>query len=460
MNALAAELGLSGADLLRYQAANAQGIKAVEAGNPGGAIAFYEEALRIKPEPHVYSNLGDALARAGRFDDAVAAFERAIEMDPEYDQPHYNLGVVYDQRGDYAASRAHYLEALRRRVTAAALNNVANAEVRLLKPREAERHYRAAIKQGFNDARWNLSLCHMMLGKWEEAWDNYEFRPQMAEMYNRVTRWRGEDLKGKTLLVVSEQGLGDSVYVLRYVPLLRKMGASLVLVVDEPLKRLVEAMLADSEPELPPVQVIAKGAPVNVGFHFETLAMSIPGYVTPDGCGPSAPYLKARGVRLPEGGFNVGLCWNGSTVVGHPAERNIPLKLLRPLADIEGVRLVSLQKGGGVDEIEECGFELHDAMGGVRDLYDTACVISSLDLVISVDTLIPHLAGALGKPVWLMNRYASCWQWGVPDYDPHLYSTVQIFRQHARGDWSQVVAQVAYGLARVAETIQRARGDA
>ena len=157
----------------------------------------------------------------------------------------------------------------------------------------------------------------------------------------------------------------------------------------------------------------------------------------------------------------VGLCWNGSTVTGPPAERNIPLKMLEPLSRVPGVKLVSLQKGEAAAEMADCGFEVADAMSACRDVYDTACVIASLDLVVTVDTLIPHLAGALGKPVWLMNRWMSCWQWGTPDmpdkrcfaFDPHLYTTLSQFRQPARGEWAPVVESVAFGLRNVARSM-------
>lgn len=439
---------IASSDALRFQAANAQGVKAVQSGNPGAALAYYEEALEIYDDAMVRMNYGDSLARCGRLAEARTAFERSVELNPGYDQAWYNLAVTFEKQFDFENARRCYLEAASRRVMPNTMNNLGNIDQWSVRLEESEAWYRSAIKHGYGDAIWNLSLCLLMQGKYREGWDWYAFRPQMTAMRGREQQWRGENLKGKTLVIVTEQGLGDSIFMLRYLPEMRRQGGRLIVACDPGLKRLIQAMFAELEPDLPPVMVVEKGPTGTIpidAFDFETLAMSIPGYLSPDGVGPSAPYLKAQGVAMP-GAFNVGVCWNGSTAIGAPAERNIPLALLKPLSEIPGVRLVSLQKGDGVEELATCGFEIHDAMATVKDVYDTACVIQSLDLVVTIDTLIPHLAGALGKPTWLMNRFASCWQWGTEKHDPQLYATVQQFRQVTRGDWAPVVEQVTAAL--------------
>lgn len=433
---------VSAGDLLRLQAFNALGVKAMEAGNPGGAIPHYEEALTITENAAVLSNLGDALARCGRFVEAKAAFERALEVDPTYHEAPYNLGVVQEQLEDLEGARAAYSASLEIRVTSKALNNAGNVEFRLRDLAAAEALYRKAIKQRFDAARWNLGLCLMMQGKFSEGWDAYEFRPQRAMLDNVAHIWRGEPVAGKSLLVILEQGLGDCVFALRYLPALAEEAAKLTIVTDAPMTRLVRQMGVG--------EVLERTAgQQNVPSDYVTLAMSIPGYRSPEGTGPNAPYLAVPKVARAGDEFLVGLCWNGSTVIGAPGERNIPLALLAPLAAVKGVKLVSLQQGNAVDEIEGCGFELADPMPGCRDVFDTACVIASLDLVVTIDTLIPHLSGALGKPTWLLNRFASCWQWGLPERDPNLYSTIAQFRQETRGEWAPVVEQLAYGLQHV-----------
>lgn len=445
---------IASSDALRFQAANSQGVKAVQSGNPGAALAHYEEALAIHDDAMVWMNYGDSLARCGRLAESRTAFERSIELNPAYDQAWYNLAVTFEKQSDFVEARRCYLEAAGRRVMPNTMNNLGNIDQWLVRLEEAEVWYRSAIKHGYGDAIWNLSLCLLMQGKYREGWDWYAFRPQMTAMRGRERQWRGENLRGKTLVIVTEQGLGDSIFMLRYIPEMRRQGARLIIACDPGLKRLILAMVAELEPELPPVMVVEKGPTGTIpveAFDYETLAMSIPGYLSPDGTGPRAAYLKAQGVALPRETLNVGLCWNGSTAVGVPAERNMPLALLAPLAAIAGVRLYSLQKGDGVEEMASCGFVVENAMAGVTDVYDTACVIASLDLVITIDTLIPHLAGALGKPVWLMNRFASCWQWGTTKFEPQLYASVQQFRQSTRGDWSPVVEQVTSALSTLAK---------
>jgi hypothetical protein len=441
---------LSHGDLMRYQAFNGKAVKCVQDGNPGGAIPILEEALSILRDPAVLNNYGDALARCGRLNDALAAFDESIERSPTYAQAHYNRGVVLDQLDRWDDARESYLKSIASRVTAAACNNAGNACTYTLRLPEAERLYRMAIKHGWADSRWNIAMALMMQGKWREGWDQYHWRPQMADYHKHEFLWKGEDLAGKVLVVLTEQGLGDGIFALRYVAQLRSSGLKhLVIACEKTMIRLVQAMCPHEE-HLPDVTVIDRQAMQwNQPFDYVTLAMSLPGYLTPDGTGPNAPYLKAEGVKL-KGQLTVGLCWNGSTIVGPPKERNIPLAMLKPLSEIPGVRLVSLQMGNAVDEMADCGFDIADSMTGVKDMYDTACLVASCDLVISVDTMIPHLAGALGVPCWLMNRYMSCWQWGTPDYDPVLYSTVSQFRQESPRAWDNVVERIAFGLRVVA----------
>jgi hypothetical protein len=443
---------LSQGDLLRYQAFNAKAIKNIQEGNPGAALPILEEALGILRDPAVLNNYGDALARSGRLEDALKAFDESISISPDYAQAHYNRGVVLDQLDRWEEGREAYLKSIASRVTGAACNNAGNDCQYTLRLAESESLYRMAIKHGWQDARWNMSLALMMQGKWREGWDWYHWRPQMNDFREHEALWKGESLKDKVLVILTEQGLGDSIYALRYLPVLRQMGlAQIVVGCEKPLIRLVQAM-CPKEAHLPDVTVIDRTTMQwNQPFHYLTLAMSLPGYLTPDGTGPNTPYLKATGIKTP-GKLTVGLCWNGSTVVGPPKERNIPLSLLEPLLDVPGLSFVSLQKGNAVDEIEGSAFKERISTGAIdqaKDVYDTACIVASCDIVISVDTLIPHVAGALGVPCWLMNRYMSCWQWGTPVYDPCLYSTVAQFRQEKPRDWSRVIEQIRFGLMNV-----------
>lgn len=434
--------GLSAGDLLRVQGWNAKALKAVQDGAPGEALPFLEEALSVCRDAKILGNYGDALARCGRLVDAERAFLDSIEALPEYDQSYYNLGVVYERQDRLEEAQKMYEQAVARRATGAALNNLGNVYTRLLKLKDAEKSYKRAIKVGWTDARWNLALCQMMQGNWSEGWNNYENRPQMKDMAAHPQLWHGEDLRGKTIFVIHEQGLGDSIFAMRYYPVLKEMGARVLVCCEPSMMQLVKTMECVSEVYERSVYL------PNVPFDYCVLALSLPGYLSPDGVGPNTPYLNVAGVKSPE--FDIGLCWNGSTIVGAPGERNIPLKLLKPLSEIPGVRLISLQKGNAESEMDDCGFQIYNPMRYVKNVYDTAQIIASLDLVITIDTLIPHLAGALGKPTWLMNRWASCWQWGG-DKDPHLYSTVTQIRQREKGKWDDVVEAVVAGVEAISE---------
>jgi hypothetical protein len=257
---------------------------------------------------------------------------------------------------------------------------------------------------------------------------------------------------------VQEEGLGDTLQFLRYLPLLAQRGARVVAVVPPALTRLMRTV--------PGVDQVPDGnAPVpRYDFHcsfnglpraFETTLETIP-------C--DVPYLQADpalvshwAVRLPPGDrLRVGLCWAGQArpwlagFAGLDRRRSMCLSTLMPLAALPDVRLVSLQKGPAAAAAPTAGFDLLNVMDDVRDLADTAAIVANLDLVISVDTSVVHLAGALGKPVFLLDRYDNCWRWLSSREDSPWYPSLRIFRQRQAGDWGQVIARVATALAAAA----------
>jgi hypothetical protein len=383
--------------------------------------------------------MGLALAEAGRFAEAAEQFRTAIACDPAPAAFWANLGMMLKVEAQFDASLAAYDAALER----------------------------APHTQ---QIRVNRAVARLHAGRFAEAWQDQDWvlaerRPELLLARNSLPPIsRLPDLTGRTVLMVQEEGLGDTLQFLRYLPLLARRGARVVVAVPPALVRLLRtvsgvAEVPDGDAPVPQFDFYCSfnGLP----RAFETTLASIP-------C--DVPYLRADpllahqwAARLPaEGALRVGLCWAGQArpwltgFVGLDGRRSTRLATLAPLAAMPGVRIVSLQKGSAAAETRDAGFPLLDVMDDVHDFADTAAVIANLDLVISVDTSVVHLAGAMGKPVFMLDRYDNCWRWLSGRDDSPWYPTLRIFRQQRSGDWAPVIARVATALAAMAAHPSRA----
>ena len=321
-----------------------------------------------------------------------------------------------------------------------------------------------ALKPDYAKAHFNRSLALLLKGNFADGWEEYEWRwkggargvkPRKFE----CPQWRGENLAGKTIFLYPEQGYGDTIQFLRYVPLVASRGGHVILEVPPPLLRLAERLQGAA-------QVFASGAAapaadffcplLSLPRAFSTTVATIPGEV---------PYLVAdrtaiaawrRRLAVLEG-LRVGLVWAGSPRPNQPEanrinrRRSITLGHFANLADVPGVSLVSLQKDQAASQTRSPppGLFVHDWTDELGDFADTAALIEALDLVISVDTSVVHLAGALGKPVWLLNRFDTCWRWLLDRDDSPWYPTLRQFRQPRRGDWDSVIMDVLAALTRL-----------
>jgi hypothetical protein len=315
-----------------------------------------------------------------------------------------------------------------------------------------------ALKPGSPEAQFNLGACQLALGDYERGWAGYEWRWQTRNTAPlpdyRSPRWRGDvAIPNQTILVHAEQGFGDSLQFCRYVPMLASL-ASVVLDVSRPLVRLLSSLDCD-------VRIIARGDDLppfdtwipmlSLPLAFQTTLATIPGparYLHAD------PEQSARWRKRLSGmaGRKIGLVWAGSPLSLQPQalamdrRRSLTLQQFAPLADIPGLCLISLQKGDAARQSPPDGMALHDWTDELDDFADTAALIEALDLVISVDTSVVHLAGALGKPVWVLNRFDQCWRWLSDRTDSPWYPTARLFRQPAPGDWTSVMRDVAAAL--------------
>ncbi len=420
-----------------YAAAyNNLGLTLTELGRHGEAAVLLVQAVRLDPKgKEAWNNLGLAHAGLGEFDRAQECYEKALRLDPGYAEGHANLGSAYKERGRLEEALACYQVAL------------------WLAPESAS-------------AQYNRALALLQAGDYERGWPAYEWRwrrPSMPPRPFRQPRWDGSPLEGRTILLWSEQGLGDTLQFARYARLVQERGGRVVLECPPCLAGLlatcpgVERVVAEGE-ALPDFDVQAPllSLPALLG----TTLASVPAEV---------PYLAAEPERVEnwrerlagEGAFKVGVVWQGNP--RHPWDRwrSFPLARLEPLAEVEGVRLVSLQKGPGAEQLQalkgrfevlDLGGEL-DRAGGFRD---TAAVMQCVDLVVSADTAAAHLAGALAVPVWLALSAVTDWRWLREREDTPWYPAMRLFRQERLGDWRELFE----GMRRALQRLVAGRGMA
>jgi tetratricopeptide (TPR) repeat protein len=431
-------------------------------GQPAEAEQAFRQALALQPERgEIWNNLATALHAQFKLSEAEAAYRRAIDLKPGLADAHFGLGYVLFDLGRPADSEAACRAGLALRPDSPdGLHGLGNAQFRLGRPEEAETSYRQALSIAPDHAKAHFNLAHLLLqtGRLEAGWHHFEWRAASHGAGRRdfaAPLWDGRPLAQGTLLVHAEQGLGDTLHFCRYLPRVAAR-CRLVVEVQRPLHRLIagmpgiDAVVVRGE-ALPPfdAQCPMMSLPRLFGTVLETIPAAIP-YLAPDPA--EAARWRMRLTGLP--GLRVGLVWAGGVRPDQPelaavdARRSIGLAPLAPLATVPGVSFLSLQKGPPATQAATPpdGMTLHDFTEELDDFADTAALVEALDLVISVDTSVVHLAGALGKPVWLLNRFDTCWRWLQDRDDSPWYPTLRQFRQTVPGDWASVVAAIAAAL--------------
>ncbi|MCM8738502.1 tetratricopeptide repeat protein [Azospirillum sp. A1-3] len=466
---------------LAYRAAIALDPAAVQAYVNIGAVASrsktypdaataYRRALRLSHEhAGAWNNLASVVWEMNDGPAATQLCRRSIVLKPDHPDPYANLGYVVRSQAqdqvDFATAETQCLRALRIAPShVSATNNLGIIHLDLGNLTQAEDLFRRtlAAEPKHPDARFNLSLALLKAGQLKEAWEHYEARwetgqlPQVAPVGRP---WRGEPLHGATIVLHAEQGHGDTLHFVRYAPLVADRGGRVVLVVQPALKRLVAEM-----PKVAAVYGLHEPFPapdylcslMSLPRLFGTELGNIPGavpYLFP----PVASIGKWLSKPLPGGSLRIGLVWSGDPRPGllranlTDRRRSMTLRDFEPLTRIPTVTLVNLQMGAPAAQLDAPppGMRLWNGMGEVEDFADTAALILRLDLVITVDTSVAHLAGALGKPVWVLSRYDGCWRWLQNRTDTPWYPTMRLFQQTESGNWGAVVERVATELSRL-----------
>ncbi|HEX9192225.1 MAG TPA: tetratricopeptide repeat protein [Burkholderiales bacterium] len=449
------------------------GNKFLADGDFGKAEECYRQSIAASPGfADAYIALGFVLLKQERLSDAKHCLKQAASLDPDEADSHYLLGAISQKQNEPGEAIENFSRALEvnpRFVEAHhGLGVVFRIQGRL---DEAMRCFDEALslRPDFAESRFNKSLILLMRGDFVEGLELFESRvgldttEQLADWsaflsgHPEMRRWRGDALEGKRLLIWTEEGLGDCLMAMRYLPKLAERGAGRILVLSDPsLARLLKTFPMVNE-------VTSRADLLSSGsFDVHCPIMSLPyAFATRSDTIPNAvPYLSVphemrRKWSETLSGLNgprVGLVWRGGKKYGRDFLRSLSLQRLGPLTEIAGVSFVSLQKGEAAGELAGSDRPILDRMGECGDFLDTAALVANLDLVISVDTSVAHLAGALGKPVWLLNRFESEWRWQLGREDSPWYPTMRIFRQPALDDWDSVVKRVAGELARFARS--------
>jgi tetratricopeptide (TPR) repeat protein len=419
------------------------------------AAACYDRALQIKPGfTHARNNRGAALLALHRPEEALADFNQAVEAAPDYADAHNNQGLALTELGRSQEALESFSRALQLRPDyAEVFNNRANALQRLQRSSEALEDYGMALRimPNYSDAHWNRCLCLLGMGDFERGLEEYEWRRQTHNLNpsQRVFTqplWLGQvSLTGKTLLLHAEQGLGDTLQFCRYAKLLAEQGATVVMEVQAPLKALlakidgVAQVIAQGE-VLPPFdyQCPLLSLPLAFGTRLQTIPAP-PAYLQADPVRSGVWRERLSAFKRPR----IGLVWSGNPEHPHDRHRSIPLAVLAGLAS-SGASFFSVQKDVRPSDrpVLEAHPHIIDYSAEFHDFVETAAFIDNLDGVIAVDTAVAHLAGALGKPVWVLVAYSADWRWLQGRADSPWYASVKLFRQPAPGDWESVISHV------------------
>jgi len=429
-------------------------------GEPEKAAVQFERALALRSD-HIESlnGLGIALRAQGRVEAAIARFERALVLMPDRAETHNNLALALEDLGRLDEAIVHYEHSLKLAPDQPEThNNLGNALGYQRRHEAAMSAYgRAlALKPDYAEAHYNRGLLLLLRGDYERGWAEHEWRWRYKgnpdqRRFGRP-KWTGEPVAGRTVLIHAEQGFGDIIQFLRYVPLVAAQGAKVLLAMPRPVIRLAEKLPGTSA-------LLLQGDPV-AEFDLHCPLLSLPHVfgTTIETIPNTVPYLQPpvdalaawRGRLSGDSGLKVGFVWSGNPANKLNSSRSLPVGMLKTLLGIPGVRWFSLQVGPAATnrELEPTG-PIEDLAPVLTDFADTAAAICNLDLVISVETAVAHLAGALGRPVWVPLAYVPAWRWLLDREDSPWYPTMRLFRQSSPGEWEGVVHRLADCLAQV-----------
>jgi len=430
-------------------------------GNSDVAIKYYEQAVRFKPDfLEAYNNLGNALKSKGRLEAAVQNYKQVVRIKPDLAEGYYNLGSALRLQEEYKCAIENLTIALKLKPDyAEAYNNLALTQKNQGDIDGAIKNFTRAItfKPDLAVAHWNRSFTYLLNEDFKQGFEDYEWRFKTGKWKTIYPyrydgpRWDGSTALNKTIFIHDEQGLGDTIQFVRYMPMVKSRCGTVILETRRSLINLlqgfpgIDKLVERSSDGKPPVGFDLYVPLLTLPLIFETKLETIPANVPYLHAGPKKANYRQNRLGA---GYKVGIVWAGRPQHLNDRNRSCTLKQFLPLGEIPGIRLYGLQKGESTGMAEELSrvdglINLGDKF---EDFSDTAGAIENLDLVISVDTSVAHLAGAMGKPIWVLLPFIPDWRWMMGRKDSPWYPTMRLFRQEKPGDWDSVFRRVAQEL--------------
>jgi tetratricopeptide (TPR) repeat protein len=426
------------------------------------AIADFQKAIELNPSLALaYCNLGSALEEKGRLDHAMAYFQKAIELNPSLALAYCNLGAAFHQKGQFDEAVAYSQKAIELNPSfASAYCNLAIALQEKGQIYEAITHFQKAIvlNPNLEDAHYNMSLALLLSGNFKQGWKEYEWRWRRKDFcscnsFHQPDNFsqpclNGTDFSGLSILIYAEQGFGDTIQFIRYAPLLAQRGAKVIFACQKEL-----ASLLQNSEGVDHMQVMGEPLP-EFDMHCPLLSLPLVFDTTLENIPSKVPYVHVESISLQkwkakvhddDARLKIGLVWAGRPEHKNDRNRSCRLDIFSPLAEIADISFYSLQKGEAAQQAKNppAGMTLIDYTEEINDFADTAALIENLDLIVSVDTSVVHLAGALGKPVWTLLPFVPDWRWMLNREDSPWYPTMRLFRQPSPGDWDSVITRIS-----------------
>ncbi len=453
---------------VRYQPGSAEAHHGMgnvlgELGRDEEAIVAYRKAIKYQPDhAGTLHNLGVALTRLRRSGEAAVFLHQAVRLRPDFAEALNSLGLTYLQHGDFAVAETNFMHALQLNPRCvAAHTNLGSTYKEQGRLEEAVACYDLALAMDpeCTITHWNRSLAWLQMGDFQQGWPEYEWRWRRKTTppppYTQP-RWDGSPLGGRTILLHAEQGLGDMMQFVRYVPSVKEKGGVVIIAAPSSVIGLLATCSGID-------QTVTDGQTMPT-FDVHAPLLSLPGLLKTDVATIPAkvPYLTADSAKLDRWGhrlraipgFKVGISWQGNPRHDWDAHRSFPLAAMEPMARVDGVTLISLQKGSATDQIAlvKDRFPVFDLGRDLTDFTETAAVIKQLDLVICCDTSVGHLAGALAVPVWLALSTFVDWRWLRGTNSSPWYPTMRLFRQERLGKWKSLLRRIAKELKRFCDS--------
>lgn len=432
------------------------------------ALAAYGQAIALKPTyADAHYNRANTLRDQGLPDEAIAAYQHALRLNPDFAEAHCNLGGLLRNCGRLSEAEEHLRAGLRLRPDYAdSTNNLAVTLQDLGRLDESMACFERAVELAPDNAEveYNRALTHLVAGDFANGWRLQEARWKTPKAPRAMDKpqWKGEPLHGQRLLLHHECGFGDTIQFLRYVPLVAARGATVLLDVPRNLVRLAEwipgvAGISVTGEPLPAFDLHCPmmSLPLAFGTELETIPAQVP-YLQI----PHEAVAQAAALEWPQRELRVGLAWSGNPAFPRDQFRSVTLSALAPLLAVPGALFYSLQMGPAAAQLEPYRDRVADLTPHIRDLADTAALLENLDLLITVDTAVAHLAGALGLPVWTMIPASPDWRWLTERRDSPWYPSMRLFRQQTLGAWEPVVESLRVDLASACRRAERLMAQA